>query len=147
MIFIFLFEQNFLIVKIFETIIFFTFLISYLITVLINPGIPNRDFYSNNYFKNNNDKPTSGLIQCKKCNIIAPKSLEIRHCDICCVCVMKYDHHCPWTGKCIGKYNIIPFYVFLFSLLAYIFMSFITFLMFIINLQEMEFENRRSRKK
>ena len=147
MIYIFLFEQNFLIIKVLETIIFFLFLISYLITVLINPGIPKRDYYSNKYFKNNNNKPTSGLIQCKKCNIIAPKSLEIRHCDNCCVCVIKYDHHCPWTGKCIGKYNLASFYVFLFSLLAYIFMSFITFLMFIINLQEMEFENRRRRKK
>ena len=146
MIFLFLFEQNFLIIKILETIIFFLFLISYLITVLINPGIPNRDYYSNTYFKNNNNKPTSGLIQCKKCNIIAPKSLEIRHCDICHVCVMKYDHHCPWTGKCIGKYNLISFYILLFSLLAYIFMSFITFLMFIINLQEMEFETRRRKK-
>ena len=26
------------------------------------------------------------------------------------------DHHCPWTGKCIGKYNLAYFYGFLTTL-------------------------------
>ena len=143
---IFLFGPNFFIIKLFETLIFFSFLISYLITVLINPGIPNRNYYSNNFYQKNNDIAASNLIKCDKCNIIAPKSLKINHCESCHVCVMYYDHHCPWTGKCIGKYNICPFYFFLFSLLAYIFMSFITFLMFIINLEESEIQNRRKIK-
>lgn len=143
---IFLFNQNFFIVKLLETLIFFCFLISYLITVLINPGIPNRDYFCDTFDKNK-DKPASGVVKCTKCNIIVPKYLEINHCTICDVCVMKYDHHCPWTGKCIGKYNLISFYCFLFSLIAYIFMSFITLLMFIINLQENEIRNRRRIKK
>ena len=24
-----------------------------------------------------------------------------------------FDHHCPWTSKCIGKGNIISFYLFI----------------------------------
>ena len=140
---LFLFNPNFFIIKVFENILFFFFLISYLITVLINPGIPNRSYYANHFYQKNNDKPPSGLIQCSKCNIITPKTFQLNHCDVCNVCVMKQDHHCPWTGKCIGKYNIVFFYCFLGGLLGYIFMSFITFLMFIVNLQEEEFQNRR----
>ena len=39
------------------------------------------------------------------------------HCFDCNVCVEGYDHHCPWTGKCIGKKNLAFFYVFLISIL------------------------------
>ncbi|OQR87407.1 transmembrane protein [Achlya hypogyna] len=38
------------------------------------------------------------------------------HCSDCKVCVLEYDHHCPWTGKCIGKRNLTYFYLWLFSL-------------------------------
>ncbi len=140
---LFLFNPNFFIIKVLETSVFFSFIISYLITVLINPGIPNRDFYYNTYENKNKEKTTSGLVKCNKCNICTPKCFDLHHCEVCNVCVMQYDHHCPWTGKCIGKYNIISFYFFIFFLFVYIFMSFITFLMFIINLQENEFRNKR----
>jgi hypothetical protein len=140
---LFLFNPNFFIIKIFETVIFLFFLISYLITALINPGIPNRDYYYNTYENKNNEKSTSRLAKCNKCNICVPRNFCINHCEVCDVCVMQYDHHCPWTGKCIGKYNIISFYCFLFFLIAYIFMSFITFLMFIVNLQEIEIRSKR----
>ena len=39
------------------------------------------------------------------------------HCFDCNVCVEGYDHHCPWTGKCIGKKNLPFFYIFLMSIL------------------------------
>lgn len=142
--YIFFFDPNFYIIKVFETLIFFLFLISYLITALINPGIPNREYFSKNFSKNNN-KQKSGIVECKKCNILVPKSFNVSHCHDCCVCVMNQDHHCPWTGKCIGKYNICSFYCFLFSLLAYFFMTFITFMMFIVNLQENEFQSKRKK--
>ena len=49
---------------------------------------------------------------------------------------MEYDHHCPWTGKCIAGYNKPFFYVFIFSLLVYIFAIFVCFLSFIIYMQD-----------
>jgi len=30
------------------------------------------------------------------------------------------DHHCPWTGKCIGKGNYNEFYLFIVSTMIYI---------------------------
>ena len=35
------------------------------------------------------------------------------HCEDCQVCIDGYDHHCPWTSKCIGKNNLCAFYAFL----------------------------------
>ncbi len=34
--------------------------------------------------------------------------------SVCETCIAGYDHHCPWTGKCIGKGNLQEFYNFLF---------------------------------
>ena len=126
----FLFKINFLVVKIFETLIFFLFLISFLITMLINPGIPSRKYYFNYFDIKDSESANSQFLKCSKCNIITPKSLNVSHCDICGICVMEHDHHCQWTGKCIGKYNLISFQLFLFFLYAFIVMCFVTFLSF-----------------
>ena len=40
---------------------------------------------------------------CKYCNEIKP--LRTHHCSICCSCVFKMDHHCPWINNCIGLNN------------------------------------------
>merc|ERR1711939_953088 len=37
---------------------------------------------------------------CKKCDHLKPP--RTHHCSICQACVMRMDHHCPWTGNCIG---------------------------------------------
>ena len=36
------------------------------------------------------------------------------HCSICERCVLKMDHHCPWTLNCIGAHNHAHFLRFLF---------------------------------
>jgi hypothetical protein len=36
------------------------------------------------------------------------------------VSLAQLDHHCPWTGKCIGKKTIQAFYWFLFILLVHL---------------------------
>ena len=40
---------------------------------------------------------------CDKCNDLKPP--RAHHCSVCQKCVMRMDHHCPWTGNCIGLKN------------------------------------------
>ena len=144
-IYIFLFKYNFITIKIVETIIFLFYICSYLFTALINPGIPNREYFSKTFIKNNVGG-TKKIQKCKKCNIIVPKNLNVSHCDYCEVCVIGQDHHCPWTGKCVGKNNLITFYCFIFSLILFIIWSFVTLLTFIICYEEENDKRRRQRK-
>jgi palmitoyltransferase ZDHHC9/14/18 len=54
------------------------------------------------------------LRYCTPCDLYRPK--EAYHCYDCELCVVELDHHCPWTGKCIGKRNLQFFYFFLIAL-------------------------------
>jgi len=85
---------------------------SYMTTALINPGIPdrNKDSYDELYIqriKNDHHK------YCHLCETVLTPNTETVHCEDCGVCVEGYDHHCPWTSKCIGKGNIKYFYTFI----------------------------------
>lgn len=59
-----------------------------------------------------------GMMECNHCAIMRPTSAM--HCYECGVCVDHLDHHCPWTGKCIGSKTLMAFYWFLFTLLVHI---------------------------
>ena len=55
---------------------------------------------------------------CRRCDVIRPH--EARHCYECQVCIDDLDHHCPWTGKCIGKRTLFAFHLFLICLSVHI---------------------------
>jgi palmitoyltransferase ZDHHC9/14/18 len=55
---------------------------------------------------------------CGRCAMDRP--LEARHCYDCELCVEGHDHHCPWTGKCIGGRTIAFFYAFLIALVSHV---------------------------
>lgn len=55
---------------------------------------------------------------CDPCESFRPPHTV--HCSSCQVCVASYDHHCPWTGKCVGAGNILWFRIFVFTFLLLI---------------------------
>ncbi|CAM9772576.1 unnamed protein product [Pylaiella littoralis] len=59
-----------------------------------------------------------GGVLCGRCDVKRP--VGAFHCSDCNVCVTKFDHHCPWTGKCIGEKNIVFFYLFLGCLMVHV---------------------------
>eukprot|EP00825_Cyclidium_porcatum_P012676 TRINITY_DN16624_c0_g1_i1.p1 TRINITY_DN16624_c0_g1~~TRINITY_DN16624_c0_g1_i1.p1 ORF type:complete len:247 (-),score=42.59 TRINITY_DN16624_c0_g1_i1:182-922(-) len=79
----------------------------YLTTVLKNQGILTA----------NNQCPNPQAEICATCHLRQfPKTA---HCDECGVCILNYDHHCPWTGKCIGKGNAVFFYSFIITTFSF----------------------------
>lgn len=87
-----------------------TLLVAFTATACSDPGIVYREVK-----KHDDDK---ALRFCSRCDLERP--LEARHCYDCDLCVLDLDHHCPWTGKCIGAKTINNFYAFLVTLLVHI---------------------------
>jgi len=72
----------------------------YVLTTIINPGLPKK-FYQIDC------KENPKLYKfCKNCNFWYKKKTGTIHCFDCGVCIEGFDHHCPWTTKCIGKNNV-----------------------------------------
>lgn len=84
------------------------------------------------------------LYYCHTCNIVKSKSKTILHCFYCDVCVSEYDHHCPWTGKCIGEYNVFSFWLFIFSMFCYI--MFLVISVTLLFVYYIELYSKKSRK-
>eukprot|EP00931_Biecheleriopsis_adriatica_P008073 TRINITY_DN109305_c0_g1_i1.p1 TRINITY_DN109305_c0_g1~~TRINITY_DN109305_c0_g1_i1.p1 ORF type:complete len:231 (+),score=39.79 TRINITY_DN109305_c0_g1_i1:27-695(+) len=55
--------------------------------------------------------PSTGKRHCDACNVHQPAGAL--HCGYCQVCILGWDHHCPWMSKCIGRDNLSSFYRFL----------------------------------
>ncbi|KAG6613426.1 uncharacterized protein IUM83_04534 [Phytophthora cinnamomi] len=72
-----------------------------------DPGVVFEDLEASTRLQGDVER---GVI-CAQCEVRRP--LNASHCSDCGVCVRELDHHCPWTGKCVGKRTIKWFYVFL----------------------------------
>jgi len=56
--------------------------------------------------------PTPNDTFCHKCETNRPP--RSHHCRICKLCVLEYDHHCPWINGCIGYNNYRNFVLLIF---------------------------------
>ena len=86
-------------------------IVSYIYTVLANPGIPSID----NYKLIRNKKIE--IKKCRECRNYIRMDRKTSHCYDCGVCVESFNNHCPWVSKCIGKNTIISFYFFICSVM------------------------------
>ena len=108
--------------RLFGSINFWTAFLSYTYTSIINPGYPK------NTIGRNFGIPKNDYYFCDYCRFYLRKTSYGSHCDLCDICIEKYDHHCVWTGHCIGKNNKITFYIFvpsIFILLFYFAFAFV----------------------
>ncbi|CAH6718942.1 palmitoyltransferase Pfa4p [[Candida] jaroonii] len=76
--------------------------ICYVLAIVTPPGSPPKNF-----------TPEEGQWKryCHKCDNYKPP--RAHHCKQCGKCVLKMDHHCPWTYNCVGHNNMIEFMKFL----------------------------------
>ena len=95
--------------KMIGIIIYLIFLVSYTYTATINPGFPKHDIDSIT------GEPRKKFYYCNICKIWANLEKKTMHCPECNICIEGNDHHCPWTGKCIGRRNHSSFVTFVCS--------------------------------
>ena len=114
LIFLFIYPKFNYLMKILGIITFLFFFLSYTLAFLLNPGYP-----KNNIGKFTGE-PRKNYYFCEFCQFWIRKDAYASHCYDCDICIEGHDHHCPWTGHCIGKNNKIFFHCFLFSIISVI---------------------------
>ncbi|CAZ83409.1 unnamed protein product [Tuber melanosporum] len=97
--------------------------ITYARSILTSPGSPpvtwtpvdidldNADAEDGSAREETRSLVSRGAKWCRKCNAYKPP--RCHHCKTCGVCVVRMDHHCPWTNNCVGWRNFPHFLKFL----------------------------------
>lgn len=81
--------------------------LSYYLAIETLPGSPPAGFQ----IKSQKEEKTFWRKYCLKCK--ADKPERAHHCKSCGRCILKMDHHCPWTMNCVGYRNLPHFTRFL----------------------------------
>lgn len=126
---IFLYHNN--LNKIFVCIgytIFSILVLSYSLTIFKDPGIPKLKYNflsKDKQISLRSNNLNDGYLTCKVCNVYVPQETKIGHCLTCKICIIGYDHHCGWSSKCIGKGNILYFWIFFATIVLFIIYNFV----------------------
>lgn len=79
------------------------------LTAFTEPGIiPRRS--PSKLLESMNADAREKMQYCHTCRIVRPP--RAKHCRYCDNCVEVFDHHCPWTGNCVGVRNYRFFFAF-----------------------------------
>ena len=62
-------------------------------------------------FEDEEDEYGEERVYCLTCKLYRRRTSK--HCIWCNRCTKRYDHHCSVFGKCIGKRNLVPFWLFI----------------------------------
>lgn len=89
----------------------------YIFCSLKNPGLPKKEYQTKALLSSD----ISNYKRCRECGFIVDISKNYDHCYTCGVCCEGYDHHCPWTTKCVGARNIYWFYAMITSVIVVFF--------------------------
>lgn len=99
-------------VKLTYAIAFGFTMLTYFTLFLSDPGmVPRYDDEEEEDIENKDRR------YCKKCP--GKGRYKEWHCSDCDVCIKGFDHHCVWIGKCIGKNNLVLFYIFTGSIMVF----------------------------
>ena len=82
--------------------IYILLVLFHLLTSVINPGLPPKKYFLENFKMEQSDM--QNYIICKKCKLVMDLNKGTEHCIDCDICVMGNDHHCQWTSKCVFQY-------------------------------------------
>lgn len=95
------------------TMLFVVCMVSFFRIFISDPGI----------LRKYNHARSSKWTYCDFCSSFRPRGCV--HCSTCKACVSGYDHHCAWTGKCVGAGNMFWFKSFTNSLTALVLSYFV----------------------
>ena len=117
---IYSFKNQNIILKILFIFGYLFFSITYILLLLINPGIPeNRN-------KIDPSKLQNYYYQCQNCNCISLRQQKKKtyHCEICKICIEDFSHHSNLATKCIGRGNIKLYKIWMYSIGTFFVISF-----------------------
>jgi len=88
----------------------------FLLASFLNPGTVKKN-QELQFCKLVEKQDPQGL--CPTCSTIYTR--DSRHCYICNQCIHNFDHHCQWINNCVGRGNHKMFYLYVLTLLIYLF--------------------------
>lgn len=79
--------------------------------MIIDPGYVLDHEISEAEYESTSDKkrPKDGKF-CEYCKLFTKR--KTNHCFQCHHCVSNFDHHCGIMGRCVGRTNVVLFYLF-----------------------------------